>query len=298
MEIRHTSAVEFGQIYVPRMNWILLGGVILIVFLFQSSGALAHAYGIAVSGQMIISTALVALVASRQWNWNGWTVLAIFGTFLIVDVSFFSANALKFVEGGWFPILVAIFVGLFMNTWRSGRRLLNEKTYGRGVPVELFLERVENTPLRVSGTAVYITPRLDEMPGALLHNLKHNQVLHERVVLLRVDVRDVPFVPLEERLTVNRLGKGFFAIEIRYGFFESPDVPAALEHARVHGFAADLDRTTFFVRHETLVAASNSPMAKWQQNLFVRIYSAAQDAARFYRLPPGRVVELGSQTEI
>lgn len=298
MEIRHTSATEYGQIYVPRMNWLLLFGVVLIVLIFQTSGALAHAYGIAVSGQMIISTALVGLVARRQWKWGLRVVLPVFGLFLLVDVSFFSANALKFVEGGWFPILVALAVGLFMNTWRAGRRALNEKAYGGGMSVETFLERADKTPLRVSGTAVFITPRLDEMPGALLHNLKHNQVLHERVILLRVDVQDVPFVSPEKRLTANKLGKGFYTVEVHYGFFETPDVPAALELARGHGLALEMDRTTFFVRRETLVPARVSALAKWQRNLFIGIYGAAQEAARFYRLPAGRVVELGSQTEI
>jgi KUP system potassium uptake protein len=298
MEIRHTSATEYGQIYVPRMNWLLLFGVVLIVLIFRTSGALAHAYGIAVSGQMIISTALVALVARRQWNWSARIVLPLFGSFLILDMLFFSANALKFVDGGWFPILVAVGVAIFMNTWRAGRRLLAEKTYGGGLSIERFLERAEITPIRVSGTAIFITPRPDEVPGSLLHNLKHNHVLHERVILLRVDVKDVPFVPIENRLNVKRLGKGFYAVKIHYGFFETADVPAALERAAAHGLTFDLDTTTFFVRHETLVPARISAMANWQRNLFIKIYASAQQAAEFYRLPPGRVVELGSQTEI
>jgi KUP system potassium uptake protein len=160
------------------------------------------------------------------------------------------------------------------------------------------LERADKTPIRVEGTAIFITPRLDEVPGSLLHNLKHNRVLHERVILLRVDVRDVPFVPLEDRLTVKKLGKGFYTVEVHYGFFETPDVPAALERTRAYGLALDLDNTTFFIRHETLVPARISALAKWQRNLFIRIYKSAQEAGEFYRLPPGRVVELGSQTEI
>ena len=298
MEIRHTSATEYGQIYVPRMNWLLLFGVILIVLIFRTSGALAHAYGIAVSGQMIISTALVALVAQRQWRWSNRVVLPLFGLFLVTDVAFFSANALKFVDGGWFPILVALAVAIFMNTWRTGRRLLNEKAYGGGISVDRFLERAEKTPVRVAGTAVFITPRLDEVPGSLLHNLKHNHVLHERVILLRVDVQDVPFVPLANRLTVKKLGRGFYALEVHYGFFETADVPAALEGSKPYGLAFDLDATTFFVRHETLVPARISAIANWRRNLFIKIYASAQEAAEFYRLPPGRVVELGSQTEI
>jgi KUP system potassium uptake protein len=185
-----------------------------------------------------------------------------------------------------------------METWRAGRRVLIEKSYGGGISTDLFLERAEKTPIRVSGTAVFITPRLDEVPGALLHNLKHNQVLHERVIFLRVDVQDVPFVPVEKRLTVKKLGKGFYTVEVHFGFFQTPDVPDALEGARMFGLAIDLDATTFFVRRDTLVLARASALTKWQAKLFIRLYDAALQAAQFYRLPPGRVVELGSQTEI
>ena len=298
MEIRHTSATEFGQIYVPRMNWLLLAGVVLIVLIFKSSGALAYAYGIAVSGQMVISTALVATVARRQWKWDWRISLPIFGFFLIIDLTFFSANALKFVEGGWFPLLVAACVAVLMNTWRNGRRILGEKAYGAGVSTDLFLQRAEKTPIRISGTAIFITPRLDQVPGALLHNLKHNQVLHERVIFLRVDVQDIPFVPPEKRLTISRLGKGFFSVDVHFGFFQTPDVPKALEGARAHGLAIDLDTTTFFIRRETLIPARVSAMARWQVRLFIRLYGSALEVAQFYGLPPGRVVELGSQTEI
>jgi len=202
------------------------------------------------------------------------------------------------VEGGWFPLLVAACVSVLMNTWRNGRRILSEKAYGGGISTDLFLQRAEKTPIRIAGTAVFITPRLDQVPGALLHNLKHNQVLHERVIFLRVDVQDIPFVPPEKRLTVNRLGKGFFTIEVHFGFFQTPDVPQALEGARAHGLAVDLDTTTFFIRRETLIPARVSAMARWQVRLFIRLYASALEAAQFYGLPPGRVVELGAQTEI
>ena len=298
MEIRHTSATEYGQIYVPRVNWLLLFGTVLIVLMFRSSGALAYAYGIAVSGQMVISTLLVATIARRQWHWDWRMSVPIFGLFVIIDLTFFSANALKFVEGGWFPLLVAACVSILMNTWRTGRRVLMEKTYGSGISTELFLQRADRTPVRVAGTAVFITPRLDEVPGALLHNLKHNQVLHERVIFLRVDVQDVPFVPQERRLTVNKLGKGFYTVEIHFGFFQTPNVPEALQGARAFGLAIDIDTTTFFIRRETLVPARVSAMARWQVMLFIRLYASALEAARFLGLPPGRVVELGSQTEI
>jgi KUP system potassium uptake protein len=178
---------------------------------------------------------------------------------------------------------------MFMNTWRIGRRVLSEKVYGSGLAIDTFLQRVDK-PMRVAGTAVFITPRLDEVPGALLHNLKHNQVLHERVIFLRVDVH--------KRLTVNKLGKGFHSVEVHYGFFQTPDVPKALEDAKAHGLSIDVDTTTFFIRHETLVSARVSAMAKWRTKLFIKLYESALEAAQFYRLPAGRVVELGSQTEI
>ena len=298
MEIRHTSANDPGQIYVPRANTLMLIGVIAIVLIYKSSDALAAAYGMAVTGIMTITTLLALIVATREWRWKTHWLVIVFGLFLLVDLSFLSAASLKLVQGAWLPLAIAAAVYLIMETWRSGRRVLLEKTYGSGISTELFLERAEKTPLRVSGTAIFITPRLDQVPGALLHNLKHNQVLHERVIFLRVDVADVPFVAADKRLTVNKLGKGFFTVEIHFGFFQTPDVPKALEQARAYGLSLDLDTTTFFIRHETLVPARVSAMAVWKTKLFIRLYASALEAAQFYRLPPGRVVELGSQTEI
>jgi KUP system potassium uptake protein len=298
MEVRHTSATDYGQIYMPRVNTLMFAGVFLIMLLFRTSNNLAGAYGVAVTGLMVISTALVSIVARKQWNWPRWMMVAVFGPIALVDLAFFSSTLLKIPQGGWFTICVAALVVVVTDTWRAGRRVLTEKTFGSGLSVPLFLERAEKTPLRVAGTAIFITPRLDEVPGALLHNMKHNQVLHERVVFLRVDVRDVPFVRPEKRLTVEKLGKGFHAVEVHFGFFETPNVPRALEGARVHGLAIDLDVTTFFVRRETLLPARRSPLATWRRKLFIKLYASALEAAQFYRLPPGRVVELGSQTEI
>jgi KUP system potassium uptake protein len=195
------------------------------------------------------------------------------------------------------PLAIAAAMFMLINIWRSGKRALIEKSYGEGLPIRQFLER-EKTPIRVAGTAVFVTGRLDEVPGALLHNLKHNQVLHERVILLRVDIQDVPFVPLEQRLTVEKLGKGFYTVEVHYGFFQNSDVPRALESARPFGLAIDVDTTTFFVRRETLVRAKRSVMRAWRTELFIRLHAGSLPAARFFRMPPGRVVELGSQTEI
>jgi len=298
MEIRHTSATDYGQIYVPRANTLMLIGVITIVLIYKNSDALAAAYGMAVTGMMSITTFLGLIVVTRQWHWKPvWVALA-FGTFVLTDLTFLGAVSLKLFEGAWLPIAIALAVFLVMETWRAGRRVLLERTYGGGIATERFLERADKTPIRVAGTAVFITPRLDEVPGSLLHNLKHNQVLHERVIFLRVDVQDVPFVPPDKRLTVSKLGKGFFAVEIHYGFFQTPDVPQALEGARAYGLAIDIDTTTFFIRRETLVPARVSALAKWRTRLFIKLYAAALEAEQFYRLPPGRVVELGSQTEI
>jgi KUP system potassium uptake protein len=298
MEIRHTSATDYGQIYLPRANTLMLIGVITIVLIYKNSDALAAAYGMAVTGMMSITTFLGLIVVTRQWHWKPYWIALAFGTFVLTDLTFLGAVSLKLFEGAWLPIAIALTVFLIMETWRTGRRVLLEHTYGGGISTERFLERADKTPIRVAGTAVFITPRLDEVPGALLHNLKHNQVLHERVIFLRVDVQDVPFVSPDKRLSVNKLGKGFYAVEVHYGFFQTPDVPQALEGARSYGLAIDIDTTTFFVRRETLVPARLSAMAKWRTKLFIKLYASALEAAQFYRLPPGRVVELGSQTEI
>lgn len=298
MEIRHTSPTDRGQIYVPRANTLMLIGVFAIVLIYKNSDALAAAYGMAVTGMMSITTALALIVAIRQWHWKPIWIGIAFTIFVLTDLTFLGAVSLKLFEGAWLPLAIAGGVYLVMETWRAGRRALLEKAYGGGIGTDLFLERADKTPIRVSGTAIFITPRLDEVPGALLHNLKHNQVLHERVIFLRVDVQDVPFVPVEKRLTVKKLGKGFTTIEAHFGFFQTPDVPEALEGARAHGIAIDLDTTTFFVRRESLVPARVSVLPRWQTSLFIKLYASAQQAAQFYRLPAGRVAELGSQTEI
>jgi len=298
MEIRHTSATDYGQIYVPRANTLMLIGVIAIVLIYKNSEALAAAYGMAVTGMMSITTFLGLIVVIRQWHWKPVWIGIAFGTFILTDLTFLGAVSLKLFEGAWLPLAIAGAVFVIMETWRAGRRVLLEKAYGSGISTDIFLERADKTPIRVAGTAIFTTPRLDEVPGSLLHNLKHNKVLHERVLLLRVDVQDVPFVPPEKRLTVNKLGKGFYTVEMHFGFFQTPDVPAALESARAYGLALDLDATTFFIRRETLIPARVSALAKWQTRLFIKLYASALEAAQFYRLPPGRVVELGSQTEI
>jgi KUP system potassium uptake protein len=298
MEIRHTSAVEEGQIYVPRVNAILCVGVVLIVLIFRSSDALAWAYGIAVTGVMVISTFLCAIVAARQWKWGLRWALVVFIPLGFIDLSFLAANSLKIVQGGWFPLAIAAAVFLFMETWRLGRRAHQEKIRSESLPLGLFLERADKTPVRVAGTAVFLTARNDAVPGALLHNLKHNKVLHERVVLAHVTVEDAPMVPAAKRIHVKKLGKGFFSIDIHYGFFETPDVPLALEAARPFGLALDVETTTFFIGRETLVPAEHPALGQWRTWLYMRLASSALSPVRFYHLPPNRVVELGTQISI
>jgi len=298
MEIRHTSATDYGQIYVPGMNTVMLIGVVLIVLIFRSSNALAAAYGIAVSGVMVIDTFNASIVAGRQWRWGFRMAAIVFGSLAFIDLAFLSANSLKIVEGGWVPLAIATGIFIAMETWRKGRQLHLERIRNESMPMNLFLERAEKTPTRVAGTAVFLASRIDSVPGALLHNLKHNKVLHERVILLHVEVEDRPFVPPDKRIQVEKLGKGFFAMDVHHGFFETPDVPRALAEARAYGLAVDIETATFFIGHETLMPAEHPGLGKWRTWLYITLASGALSPARFYRLPPNRVVELGTQTTI
>ena len=298
MEIRHTSMTDFGQIYVPRMNALLLIGVVLIVLIFRTSGALAAAYGIAVTGVMVIDTFHVSLVAARQWHWGIKLAVAVFGALGLVDITMLLANLLKIPQGGWLPLAIATGVFLVMETWRLGRRVHLERIRSDSLPMSLFLERADKTPVRVAGTAVFMSARSDVVPGALLHNLKHNKVLHERVILCNVVVEDRPLVPPEKRLEVEKLGKGFYSVRIHHGFFETPDVPAALADARPFGIVIDVDTATFFIGRETLVPAEHSELGRWRTWLYMQLASNALSPARFYHLPPNRVVELGTQVSI
>ncbi len=298
MEIRHTSATDYGQIYVPMMNKVMLAGVVLIVLIFHTSAALASAYGIAVSGVLLIDTFAVYFVASRQWKWGMAHAVIVFGFFAIIDLAFFSANTLKIFEGGWLPLAIAAGVYLVMDTWRRGRRAHVERIRNESLPLDLFMERADKTPTRVAGTAVFLSARNDAVPGALLHNLKHNKVLHERVILMHVDVADTPMVAPARRIQVEKLGKGFFAVQVNHGFLESPDIPRALEDARAYGLAVDIDTATFFIGHETLVPSEHPELGMWRTHIYMTLAGGALSPARFYRLPPNRVVELGTQVSI
>lgn len=298
MEIRHTSATDVGQIYVPRMNFILSVGVVLIVLIFHNSSSLAAAYGIAVSGVMAIDTFHASIVATRQWHWSLRAGIALFGSLFLIDLCFLTANSLKVVQGGWLPLLIAGAVFMIMQVWRHGRRVHLEKVRSETMPMDLFLQRADKTPQRVAGTAVFLSPRGDTVPSALLHSLKHYKVLHERVVICHVVVEEIPIVPSLRRLEVHKLGKGFFTVLIHHGFFETPDVPHVLETARALGLSIDIATTTFFIGRETLVASRQPKLGPWSTWLYLRLAASALSPARFYRLPPNRVVELGSQIEI
>ncbi len=298
MEIRHTSATEYGQIYVPRMNWTLLVGVVLIVLIFRTSNALAAAYGIAVSGVMVIDTFNASIVAANQWNWGIRLAAIVFGVLGLIDLFFFSANTLKVVEGGWLPLLIAGGVFFLMETWRIGRRAHLDKIRSESMPLDLLLARADKNPMRVAGTAIFLAPRGDSVPGALLHNLKHNKVLHERVIICHVATDDTPLVRPSKRIEVKKHGKGFFTVTIHHGFFETPDVPRALEDARAFGIAVDVDTATFFIGHETLVPAERSIFSRWRTRLYILLVANALSPAKFFKLPPNRVVELGTQIAI
>ena len=296
MEIRHTSATQLGQIYVPRINTMLAVGVVLIVLIFKTSDALAAAYGIAVTGVMVISTFLVAVVAVRRWRWRLPVVIAVFGTLGLVDLAFLSANTLKVVQGGWLPLAMAAMVFILIDTWRVGRRVHLEHQRDGTIPIDLFLARAPAE--RVAGTAIFLAARTDVTPGPMLHSLKHYHVLHERVVLASITVDDVPFVPLKRRVEVKKLGKGFFEVKIRFGFFEFPDVPLALSRCRAYGLPLEPDTSTFFLGRETLVAGEHPGLKSWRIALYTWLATNALSPARFFQLPPNRVVELGTQITI
>ena len=298
MEIRYTSASEKGQIFVPRSNVMLAVGVVLIVLIFKSSDALAAAYGIAVTGVMVISTVLVAIVARYRWKWRMPTVLAVFGVLGLIDISFMASNALKIVQGGWLPLAVAAAVFVVMDTWRLGRRVHLDMQRDNALALDLFLDRADKFSQRIAGTAVFLSPRSDIVPNALLHSLKHYHVLHERVVITTVSVADTPTVPKHKRVTVEKLGKGFFSVKLNYGFFETPDIPEALTLARAQGLAIEPESTTYFLGRETLVAGHDAEIKRWRVALYMWLASNALSPTRFYHLPPGRVVELGTQVTI
>lgn len=299
LEIDHTSSHERGQVYMPRINWLLMFACIGLVLGFRTSSNLAGAYGIAVTLTMVITTLLFYYAARRIWGWSAWKAGALCGLFLIIEVTFAAANFLKVLHGGWFPLLVGLILFTLMATWKTGRRLLGERLRAASLPFSLFLEDVlANPPVRVSGTAIFLAGNSEGTPLALLHNLKHNKVLHQRVVILTVCTADVPHVDPTRRSRVEQLAEGFYRVTGTYGFMEDPSVPEILEHCKTQGLICEPEKSTFFLSRESIIPTSKKGMWIWREKLFAVIARNAQPATAFFRLPANRVVELGMQVEI
>ncbi|HME29354.1 MAG TPA: potassium transporter Kup [Pseudolabrys sp.] len=299
LEIRHTSEALFGQIYMPRVNALLLAGVILLVALFRSSSALASAYGIAVSGTMVVTALMAIVVIWRVWNWPLAGALALMLPFVFIDFTFLSANLLKIVEGGWIPLALGAMVMAVMYTWRRGSRLLFEKTRRLETPLESLVKSLEKKPpARVPGTAVFLTSDPVSAPTALLHSLKHYKVLHEKNVILTIETADMPRVDPAERVRIESVGKTFSRVVLRFGFMETPNVPKALAIARKLGWQFDIMSTSFFLSRRSLRPAADSGMPRWQDRLFIGLTRVANDATDYFQIPTGRVVEVGTQVTI
>jgi len=299
LTIMHTSEREIGQIYVPFINWTLLCAVMLLVAGFRSSSNLAAAYGIAVTLAMAIDSLLIFFVMTRLWRWNRLAALVIVIPLVTIDMAFLASNALKIPDGGWFPIVMGGIVFTLLTTWQRGRSILHERLSNETMPLDMFIDSIEsNPPARVPGTAVFLASMPGRVPHALLHNLKHNKVLHERVVLLTLTTRDIPKVPLRERLRIEELGCSFQQFEAFFGFKEDPDVPALLEECGRRGYPFDMMDTSFFVSRETLIATVAPGMALWRERLFVSMSKNATKASEFFNVPTNRVVELGTQVEL
>ncbi len=298
LKINHTSASAAGQIYIPVINWMLMVMVILLVFGFRTSTNLAAAYGIAVTGAMLIDTCLLVVVLVSLWKWNSLVTTALIGLFLLVDGVYFSANLTKVPDGGWFPLLIGLVAFTLLTTWAKGRELMLKRLNEIAMPISIFVKSAANSAERVPGTAVFMTTARDGVPHSLLHNLKHNKVLHERVILLTVKIEDVPYVGQSNRAEVKEFGQGFYRMTVHYGFMQEPDVPAALSCVQGIGVPLRMMDTSFFLARQTLLASSRPGMAVWREKLFAWMLRNAESAMEFFKLPSNRVVELGSQVEI
>ncbi len=298
LKIDHTSASAAGQIYIPVVNWSLMVLVILLVVTFRESTNLAAAYGLAVTGTMFITTCLIAYLMHKFWRWPMWRIVIVAGLFLIVDGAYLAANVLKIPDGGWLPLVVAVIAFILLTTWAKGRKLMQDRLTEGAMPISLFVQSAASSATRVPGSAVFMTSTSQGVPAALLHNLKHNKVLHERIILLTVQIKDVPYVDDDKLLVTEDLGKGFHRVVLRYGFMQTPDVPAALERVTMCGPQFRMIDTSFFLSRQTLLASSRPGMAIWREKLFAWMLRNAESAMEFFRLPTNRVVELGSQVEI
>jgi KUP system potassium uptake protein len=298
MNIVHTSGDASGQIYVPFTNFTLFIAVAGLVLFFQNSSNLAAAYGIAVTGTMMIDTILIAFVMALLWRWNILLVLLIGGAFLFVDLAFFAANLIKVADGGWFPIVIGAASFVVLTTWRKGRELVRREQAKLAVSIDVVMLTTSKSVFRAKGTAVFLTAQTEGVPAALLHNLKHNQVVHERVIFLTVITGDVPRVPAAERVTLTGVGPGFYRLIVKYGFMQTPNVPLALRFCDPLGLEFDPGKTSYFLSREKIVPKIGSGMWLWREELFSLMVQNALPATTFFNIPPDRVVELGSQLEI
>ena len=298
MQIKHTSASAAGQIYIPVINWGLMIAVIFLVLFFRSSSNLAAAYGIAVTGAMFIDTILLAAVLVTLWRWPVWKAAPLVIAFMVVDMAYLGANLLKVPSGGWVPLVIGMVIFTLLTSWSRGRALMRASMADGAIPMEVFAKSAHSSATRVPGTAIFMASTASGVPSALLHNIKHNKVLHERVVILTVAIQDVPFVDEAERCSVKDLGQGFFRMTLRYGFLEETDVPAALKRSDICGGPFEMMKTSFFLSRQTLLPSAKPGMALWREKLFAWMLRNAASAMEFFRLPTNRVVELGSQVEI
>lgn len=300
IRIRYTSAREKGQIYIPNINWLLLIAVLSLVLMFRTSSDLASAYGIAVTMTMMIDTMLAFVVVRALWGWSWWFAVLFLAFFVSVDFAFFSANAVKILDGGWFPLVLGSAVFILLATWKRGRTLLYEKLMQDSMPLDAFITSLSyGSPHRVEGTGVFMTTNPDGVPRAMLHNLLHNKILHRTIVLLNVFVEDVPYVAESERVRVVALPEGFYQVLVCYGFKDEPNIPVALEKCATYGLKYEPMETSFFLGRETIVPRARvARMPRWRQLLFTFMFRNAEPATAYFKIPPNRVVELGTQIEL
>jgi KUP system potassium uptake protein len=297
MEIRQTSDRAQGQIYVPFTNWTLYLAVVFLVFSFESSSNLGAAYGIAVTGTMTITTILIAFVIVMFWRWPLVIAIPLIAILFIVDFTYFAANAIKIPQGGWFPLGIAVLSFTVMTTWKRGRKLLAEEVARQSVAAQVIIDGTHDVP-RVQGTAVFLTSATEGAPSAMMHNLKHNQVLHERNILLTVVVEDKPYVTKGNRLLIDDLGRNFYRVRIFYGFMDRPDLPDALGVCATLGLPFDMMTTSFFISRAMIVSSPTPGMVKWRERLFLALSKNAMNAADFFKIPTNRVIEMGTRIEI
>ena len=298
LSIRHTSDAHEGQIYIPLVNWVLCVAVIILVLTFRNSSNLASAYGIAVTGAMLIDTCLMAVLLVAVRNWKLWLAIPVLLVFFVVDGAYFAANMTKVADGGWFPLLVGAIGFTVLTTWAKGRKLMRARMSEVSLPLEIFAKSARNSAVKVPGTAIFMNSGAGGTPSALLHNIKHNKVLHERVVVLTVKIAGVPYVDEADRVVTSEVGDGFYRVVLNYGFMQETDVPAALKGLDMCGAPFEMMKTSFFLSRQTLLSAEKPGMAVWREKVFAWMMRNAATPMEFFRLPTNRVVELGSQVEI